>query len=188
MAFEIALQSHHNCNSERQTVHSCNPGLWNCFWMPFLFAFRTCEQLKKVFNTLQQIVFNKQHKMSQNCNCYGRLAAVFVVVAAVVVVIAGPAHASSQIDVDEDLKHLLARCHRDAARAEDDYNDCMKQVFNDLRAFFTTGEQGLRLSRPYALMRSLQVYPTTTLNPLIRIGRHLLNCVAVIHMARAVLN
>lgn len=74
----------------------------------------------------------------------GRLAAFFGVVVALVIVIAGPAHASSQIAVDEDLKHLLARCHRDAARAADDYNDCMKQVFNDLRAYFTTGEQGLQ--------------------------------------------
>lgn len=80
--------------------------------------------------------------MSQNS--LGRLAAVFGVVVALVIVIAGPAHASNQIAVDEDLKHLLARCHRDAARANDDYNDCMKQVFNDLRAYFTTGEQGLQ--------------------------------------------
>lgn len=98
--------------------------------------------MKTVFNTLQQIVFNKQHKMSQKS--LGRLAAVFGVVVALVIVIAGPAHASSQIAVDEDLKHLLARCHRDATRAADDYNDCMKQVFNDLRAYFTTGEQGLQ--------------------------------------------
>lgn len=93
--------------------------------------------MKTVFNTLQQIVFNKQHKMSQKSLGFG-------VVVALVIVIARPAHASSQIAVDEDLKHLLARCHRDAARADDaDYNDCMKQVFNDLRAYFTTGEQGL---------------------------------------------
>lgn len=78
-----------------------------------------------------------------NCNSLGRLAAVFTVVL-VVAITAGPAHASSQIDVDEDLKHLLARCHRDPARA-DDYNDCMKQVFNDLRAYFTTGKQHLNV-------------------------------------------
>lgn len=78
-----------------------------------------------------------------NCNSLGRLAAVFTVVL-VVAITAGPAHASSQIDVDEDLKHLLARCHRDPARA-DDYNDCMKQVFNDLRAYFTTGKQRLNV-------------------------------------------
>ncbi|EDV42092.1 uncharacterized protein Dana_GF17181, isoform A [Drosophila ananassae] len=45
------------------------------------------------------------------------------------------AHASSQIDVDEDLKHMLGRCRG----TDEDYNECMRQVFNDLRAYFTTG-------------------------------------------------
>ncbi|XP_017035653.1 uncharacterized protein Jhbp16 [Drosophila kikkawai] len=45
------------------------------------------------------------------------------------------ANASSQIDVDEDLRHLLGRCQS----VGEDYNECMRQVFNDLRAYFTTG-------------------------------------------------
>ncbi|KRK03051.1 uncharacterized protein Dyak_GE28935 [Drosophila yakuba] len=45
------------------------------------------------------------------------------------------ANASSQIDVDADLKHMLGRCHR----VDEDFNECMRQVFNDLRAYFTTG-------------------------------------------------
>lgn len=77
-----------------------------------------------------------------NCNSLGRLAAVFIVVIIVVALATQPAQASSQIAVDEDLKHLLARCHRDPTHA-DDYNDCMKQVFNDLRAYFTTGKSKL---------------------------------------------
>ncbi|XP_068158101.1 uncharacterized protein Jhbp16 [Drosophila tropicalis] len=52
-----------------------------------------------------------------------------------IVGLANVAQTSSQIDVDEDLKHLLGRCHSQA----EDFNDCMKQVFNDLRAYFTTG-------------------------------------------------
>lgn len=89
-----------------------------------------------------------------NCNCLGRLAAVFIVVIIVVALATQPAQASSQIAVDEDLKHLLARCHKEPAHA-DDYNDCMKQVFNDLRAYFTTGksmifDQTLHLQRSFA--------------------------------------
>lgn len=75
-------------------------------------------------------------------NCNSRCLVAFVVVS-VVVVFAELTEASGQIDVDEDLKHLIGRCHRDDANLEA-YNDCMKQVFNDLRAYFTTGEPRIR--------------------------------------------
>ncbi|EDV91155.1 circadian clock-controlled protein daywake [Drosophila grimshawi] len=68
-----------------------------------------------------------------NCNSLFLMAA-FVIAAGIF----GVTEASSQIDVDQDLKHLIGRCHRDPGNP-DEYNDCMKQVFNDLRAYFTTG-------------------------------------------------
>ncbi|XP_034661439.1 circadian clock-controlled protein [Drosophila subobscura] len=72
-------------------------------------------------------------RCSSNCNsCGSRLLAAFVVVQLVNV---AQVHASNQIDVESDLRHLLGRCHSQS----DEYNDCMKQVFNDLRAYFTTG-------------------------------------------------
>ncbi|XP_060647609.1 circadian clock-controlled protein daywake [Drosophila nasuta] len=72
-----------------------------------------------------------------NCNGFGLVA--------VILIACGVAHASNhQIDVDEDLKHLIGRCHRDQA-SDGDYNDCMKQVFNDLRAYFTTGVPGYNI-------------------------------------------
>ncbi|XP_030374157.1 uncharacterized protein LOC115623761 [Scaptodrosophila lebanonensis] len=46
-------------------------------------------------------------------------------------------HASNQISVDEDLKHLIGRCESQSAGAE--FDECMRQVFNDLRAYFPTG-------------------------------------------------
>ncbi|XP_043654929.1 circadian clock-controlled protein daywake [Drosophila teissieri] len=71
--------------------------------------------------------------MSQQCpsNC-ARLLAYLV---ATMLFATHLANASSQIDVDADLKHMLGRCHR----VNEDFNECMRQVFNDLRAYFTTG-------------------------------------------------
>ncbi|EDW15962.1 uncharacterized protein LOC6574454 [Drosophila mojavensis] len=71
-------------------------------------------------------------------NCNGHCLAVTFLVFVIIAAFVGKTSASSQIDVDEDLKHLIGRCHRDEANL-DAYNDCMKQVFNDLRAYFTTG-------------------------------------------------
>jgi len=53
------------------------------------------------------------------------------------------ANASSQIDVDADLRHMLGRCQT----TDEDFNECMRQVFNDLRAYFTTGECDLDYGR-----------------------------------------
>lgn len=81
-------------------------------------------------------------------NCNGHCLLFTFLVLVVIAVFVGKTDASSQIDVDDDLKHLIGRCHRDEANL-DAYNDCMKQVFNDLRAYFTTGELLLKWIRWY---------------------------------------
>ncbi|XP_017466608.1 PREDICTED: uncharacterized protein LOC108359306 [Rhagoletis zephyria] len=45
------------------------------------------------------------------------------------------AHAQGQITVDDDFQRLLGRCKMGST----EFDDCMKEVFNDLRAYFPTG-------------------------------------------------
>uniref|UniRef100_W8BWQ6 Circadian clock-controlled protein n=2 Tax=Ceratitis capitata TaxID=7213 RepID=W8BWQ6_CERCA len=44
-------------------------------------------------------------------------------------------HAQGQVSVDDDFKRLLGRCKV----GSEDFDNCMKTVFNDLRAYFPTG-------------------------------------------------
>lgn len=43
--------------------------------------------------------------------------------------------AQGQLSVDEDFSRLLGKCKM----FDDDFDSCMKDVFNDLRAYFPTG-------------------------------------------------
>ncbi|ALC47202.1 CG15497 [Drosophila busckii] len=67
---------------------------------------------------------------------FGRHCNTHCLITAILVTVVGVVNGSTQISVDEDLQNLLGRCHNQSG---DDYNNCMKQTFNDLRAFFTTG-------------------------------------------------
>lgn len=46
------------------------------------------------------------------------------------------AGAQGQITVDDDFEHLLGKCKAGSV----EFDDCMKEVFNDLRAYFPTGK------------------------------------------------
>lgn len=46
------------------------------------------------------------------------------------------AKAQGQITVDDDFARLLGKCKTGSA----EFDDCMKEVFNDLRAYFATGK------------------------------------------------
>lgn len=48
------------------------------------------------------------------------------------------ASAQGQLSVDEDFSRLLGKCGVN----DDDFDACMKDVFNDLRAYFPTGTYG----------------------------------------------
>uniref|UniRef100_A0A1A9UYH3 Uncharacterized protein n=1 Tax=Glossina austeni TaxID=7395 RepID=A0A1A9UYH3_GLOAU len=53
----------------------------------------------------------------------------------IIVIINCNVQAQDQFSVDEDLTHLLGRCKMNS----EDYDQCMKQVLNDLKSYYTTG-------------------------------------------------
>ncbi|XP_067613911.1 uncharacterized protein Jhbp16 [Eurosta solidaginis] len=57
-----------------------------------------------------------------------------------------------QITVDDDFTRLLGRCKLGSS----DFDDCMKEVFNDLRAFYPTGVPAYNI-KPFDPHRSLFV-------------------------------
>lgn len=48
----------------------------------------------------------------------------------------GSTNAIEQPSIREEMSRLLGKCHLQS----DDYDFCMKDVFNDLRAYFPTGK------------------------------------------------